>query len=140
VARFYEQIKDLSQDQATERLGKSKMPDREQEVQRIRQAYGPIAEKVIGEQTPFLEMSQEAFDSLKQDIVNHWDDIQTIAHTVPTSQELITLLRQVGGPANTKALGLSDDEAGQGLKHAHYFRNRFTVMKLARILGIPLAG
>jgi glycerol-1-phosphate dehydrogenase [NAD(P)+] len=138
VAGFYEQIKSLSPDQAAERLSQSRIPDRQQEVQRIHQVFGPIAEKVIGEQAPFLEMSQEAFELLKRKIVNHWDDIQKIAYTVPTSQELVGLLDQVDGPATTKALGLSDEEASQGLKHAHYFRNRFTVMKLARILGIPL--
>ena len=55
---------------------------------------------------------------------------------MPTSQELVDLTRKAGGPVNAKMIGLGDDEIALGLEYSHYLRNRFTVLKLSRILGI----
>jgi glycerol-1-phosphate dehydrogenase [NAD(P)+] len=138
VARFYEKIKELTRQQAGEMLKATSMPDREQELQQIRTAYPAIADKVIAAQKPFLELTDLTYSLLKQKIVDQWPEIQEIAAIVPSSQQLTDLLRQVGGPVTTRELGLSDAEAGMAVGYTHYFRNRFTVMKLSHMLGIPL--
>ena len=138
VAKFYEKIKQLTRQQAGEMLNATSMPDREQELQHIGIAYPAIADKVIAEQKPFLELTEVAYSLLKQRIVDRWPEIQEIAAIVPSSQQLTDLLRQVGGPVTTRELGLSDDEAAMAVEYTHYFRNRFSVMKLSRMLGIPL--
>jgi glycerol-1-phosphate dehydrogenase [NAD(P)+] len=136
VAKFYDKVKGLTREQATETLKTATMPDREGEIQRIREVFGPIADTLVAEQAPFLDMTEEAYGLLKQKIIDRWDEVQDIAATVPASQELVDLLRKVDGPVDTKTLGLNDEEVALGLKYSHYVRNRFTVIKLCHILGV----
>jgi len=112
------------------------LPERALEIQRIREAYGPIADRIIAEQAPFLDLTEQTYGLLKQKIVDHWAEIQQITASVPPAQELADWLRQVGGAINPAALGLDDAEVALAQDASHYFRNRFTVMKLDRILGI----
>jgi glycerol-1-phosphate dehydrogenase [NAD(P)+] len=137
VAAYYEKVRQLTRQQVAERLGKSRLPDRGLEVQRIREGYGPaVAEKVIVEQQPFLEMSEDSFARLKQRILDRWGDILDIATSVPKPEVLADLLRKVGGPTDARMLGLEEEEIALGLEYSHYLRNRFTVMKLCRIIGL----
>jgi hypothetical protein len=45
-------------------------------------------------------------------------------------------VRPAGG-ARPAGLGLSDEEVQQALTESHFLRNRFTICKLGRILGLP---
>jgi glycerol-1-phosphate dehydrogenase [NAD(P)+] len=135
IARQYEQLRQLTLPEATERLRASRLPDRGQETERIRAGYGPIAEQIMAEQAPFLNLTEEAYDRLKQKIVVHWSEIQEIAASVPPAEELISMLHTVGGPTDTRALGLSDEEVALGTEYAYYLRNRFTVTKLLWVIG-----
>ncbi len=136
IAGYYERLRQLTQQQAAEQLQAATLPDRAQELQRLQAAYGPIAEQIMAEQAPFLEMSDHAYGSLKQRIRDHWADIQQIASTVPAPPELAALARKAGGPVDAAMIGLADEEIALGLEFAHYLRNRFTVLKLSRMLGI----
>jgi glycerol-1-phosphate dehydrogenase [NAD(P)+] len=136
VAGYYEKIRRLSRAQVAERLKASRLPDRAQEVQRIRAGYGPIAEKVIAEQAPFLEMSEHAYGLLKQRIIDSWAEVLDIASSVPAPHALVDLLRQVGGPVDAAMIGLEDEEVALSLEYSHYLRNRFTVIKLSRTVGV----
>ena len=138
VTRFYEKVRQLSRAQAADMLQAAPLPDRDQDLYHIRSAYPAIADKIIAEQKPFLELTEAAYGRLKQNIVDHWASIQEIAAIVPSSQHLTHLLRQVGGPVTTGELGLSNAEVAMAVEYTHYFRNRFTVLKLSRMLGIPL--
>jgi glycerol-1-phosphate dehydrogenase [NAD(P)+] len=136
VARFYEKIRQLSREQAIELLKMAAMPDREREIQRIRSVYGAIAGRVIAEQAPYLDMSEDSYGRLKQKVIDHWGEIQGIAANVPTSGELADLLRQVHGPTGAGMIGLNEEEVALAIEYSHYLRHRFTVIKLSRILGI----
>ena len=136
VAQYYERLRQLSQSDVLARLRVSAVPNRAQEIQRIGETYGPLAEKIVAEQAPFLDLTEHTYELLKQKIIDGWSEIQQIAASVPPPQELTKLLRTVGGPTNPAMLGLSDEEVALALDTSHYFRNRFTVMKLNRILGI----
>jgi glycerol-1-phosphate dehydrogenase [NAD(P)+] len=138
VARLYEKLRQLTREQAIESLRKTPMPDREQEIQRIREIYGPIADKVVAEQAPYLDMPKDAYDRLKQKVIDRWAEIQEIAAIVPPSQELVDLLREVGGAVDAQSLGLGDEETALAMEYSHYVRNRFTVVKLNRLLGLSL--
>jgi len=141
VSRLYERIRELTRDEAMARLRSTPMPDRERDLQLIRVAYGPIADKVIAEQAPFLDMSGAAHSRLQQKIMDHWADVQEIAASVAPPQRLAAWLSEVGGPVNTRALGLGDEEAATAVECSHFYKNRFTVMKLSRMLGFePFAG
>ena len=43
------------------------LPERALEIQRIREAYGPIADRIIAEQAPFLDLTEQTYGLLKLD-------------------------------------------------------------------------
>lgn len=138
VARQYAKVRALSREEMRQRLAAARLPDRDAEVAAIRQGYGVVAEDVARAHAAFLDMTQDQFDVIKQRIDERWDAIQQIAAKVPPPEQIASYLEQAGAPTNGAALGLTDDEVARGLKYGHYLRSRFTVMKLSRVLGIPL--
>lgn len=138
VSDLYEQLRRIGRGEAARRLQASSLPDRDAEIAMIHKIYGPIAEKLVVEQAPFLNLSPAAWGQLKERILSHWDDIQALANQVPGPAEMSRLLRQAGGAASAAELGLSEDEVCQALEYSHFFRNRFTISKLGRILGLDL--
>jgi len=138
VAGEYEKVKHITRQQLIERLRNVQLPDREQEVQRIRMAYGVTADEVIDAQSEFLNMSAHQFDQLKQRIIEQWSLVQDIAATVPGPQDLAHLLHKAGAETNAQSLGLSNQEVKLALEYGHYLRNRFTVRKLNYLIGSHL--
>jgi glycerol-1-phosphate dehydrogenase [NAD(P)+] len=135
VAGLYERLRGISRTEAEQRLQASILPDRAEEIACIHHVYGSIADSLVTEQAPFLDLTSQDYETLKGKILEHWDDIQALAALVPTPQEMRQLLRQAGGADSAAGLGLSDEEVLQSLEYAHFFRNRFTVRKLGRIMG-----
>ena len=136
VARLYDRIKHISRQEAAHMMAMVPRPDRADDTQRIKDVYGPVADTVIAEQASFLNLDDRAYERLRQRIVDRWADIQQLATGVPSAEQVAEMLRTAGAPIEPSMLGLSDDEVGLGLCCAHYFRNRFSVMKLGRMLGI----
>jgi len=136
VATRYEQIGRLSRPEVADRLESASLPDRTQESAQIRAAYEDLAEQIEREQAPFLNLDADRFDHLKRQILTHWPTIQAIAAQVPPAQTFAALLQQVGGPVTVQGLGLAAADQTFVEQNAHYLRNRFTVRKLARVLGI----
>jgi histidinol dehydrogenase len=136
TARRYETIRSLSRQEVAERLAAAPPPGGETEIGRIRATYGALADQIIAQQQPFLEMTPTAFDALKRRIVDQWAQVQEIADSVPSAQDLARLLEQVGGPTAPHEIGLAEDEVQQALESAHYLRRRFTVAKLGHLLGL----
>ena len=136
AAELYERLRKLDRSQAASRLGAAVQPDRAADMQRIRNAFGPIAENLFIEQSPFLDMSAADFARHKQAILEHWDEIQALAEEVPTHAQLVELFSQAGGATQPAGLGLSEAEVQQALTESHFLRNRFTICKLGRSLGL----
>ena len=136
MADLYMRLRQIKRSDVTSRLLAACLPDRSAEEQRIRSIFGSIADKLIAEQAPFLNLSVESFARLKQRILDHWDEIQILAADVPAPQWFADHLRQAGCPTTPAELGLSDNEVEQALLNAHFFRNRFTICKLGHILGL----
>ncbi|NJN84200.1 MAG: sn-glycerol-1-phosphate dehydrogenase [Caldilineaceae bacterium] len=136
IARQYERLLRLSRSELSDLLETATRPDREQEVAAIRAVFGPMAPAIIQEQRPFLDMDDGAFDALKERILTHWSDIQKIASQVPSASALTALLETVGGPVDVAGLGLTDAELTLAEQNGHYLRERFTVRKLMRVLGV----
>ena len=136
AAELYGQLRKLNRADAATRLAEATQPERAADMQRIRQAFGPIAENLFVEQAPFLEMPGADFARLKQRILEHWDEIQALAAEVPAHDKLAELLSQAGGAARPAGLGLSEEEVQQALTESHFLRNRFTICKLGRMLGL----
>jgi len=136
IADYYDQIRQLSQAHAAEKLAASTLPNRDEEIERIKTVYLPIASQLTRTQAPFLDMSAQDYELLKQTIIDSWPKIQAIARTVPTSQQLATSLREVDGVTDMDTLGFAEAEVKRAIQNCHYLRNRFTVLKLSRMLGI----
>lgn len=136
IAELYAQVRSLSRADAADRLEASTLPDRAQELAAIEAAFGAEAEAVARAHGAFLEMTPATYDAIKHRVLDHWEEIQSAAAQVPSPAEIARLLRVAGGPTTAAELGLSDEEAALAFNHGHYLRNRFTVRKLARVLGL----
>ena len=137
AAELYAQLRKMDRPQVVNQLATAGLPDRISEMQRIRMAFGPIAESLFIEQAPFLDMGAADFERLKQRILDCWGEIQDLAELVPAPEKLASLLEKAGGAIHPEDLGLSEEEVRQALNDAHFLRNRFTICKLGRILGLP---
>ena len=140
MADLYAQLRGMTKAKAVRRLKKARLPDRAVEVEQIRSAYGPIAEKLLIEQAPFLDLSRQAFEALKQRILDQWDELQALAAAVPTPQRFSELLSLAGGAVRPEQLHLDGEEMRDALCNSHYIRNRFTIIKLSRILNLDMKG
>ncbi len=83
-------------------------------------------------------MTEEKFDEVKQRIAANWDAIQQIAAKVPAPEIIKGYLDRAGAPTDPAALGLDASAVKPGFEYGHYLRNRFTVMKLSRMLDVEL--
>lgn len=138
MAALYAQVSSLSRAEVADRLEAAALPDRAAELAAIQAAFGPEAEAVARNHSAFLDMSATTYDDIKRRVLEHWEDIQAIAAQVPQPAEIARLLTIVGGPTTPAELGLSEAEATLALDSGHYLRNRFTVRKLARMLGVRI--
>lgn len=136
IADLYAQVRALSRAEAADRLEAATLPEKDAELAAIRSAFGAEAEAVARNHAPFLDMTPDDYDTIKRRILERWDEIQAVAAQVPPPDEIARLLAVVGGPTTTAELDLTDAEAALALDNGHYLRNRFTVRKLARVLGL----
>jgi glycerol-1-phosphate dehydrogenase [NAD(P)+] len=136
VARRYQVIRDMTREEAEERLEAFGTQEREQEEARIRTGLGALGDAAVVEQEPFLALTPDDYRALKAKILDQWPAIQDVAATVPAPEKIVELLELAGGPTDTRTLGLNDEEVARAQKYAHYLRNRFGVLKLAYMLGI----
>ncbi len=136
VAGVYEAIRHIDGDEAEVRLARATLPDRERQMSVLVRGFGLIAPQIAAAHEAFLQMSPGQFAMLRDRVRCSWPRIQEIAEQVPEPAELAALLNLVGGPTCVQPLGLTDEEACEGLFYGHYLRNRFTVLKLASLLGL----
>ena len=137
AAQMYARLRRIDRPRAEAWLAAAARPERHTDMERIRRAFGSIAENLFVEQAPFLDMTAADFAQLKEGVLDHWDEIQALAAQVPGSEKLADLLSRAGGATSPSGLGLSDEEVRQALTESHFLRNRFTICKLEHMLGLP---
>ena len=136
AAGRYQAILNLSHQEATERLAAARVPSPKEEISRIQQVFGPVANRIIPNHQPFLELLEANHQQLRDRIGGRWGEIRNIAAAVPPGPEIAALLRQVGAPSDAGGLGLNEADVEQALEYAHYLRARFTVHTLGRLLHL----
>jgi glycerol-1-phosphate dehydrogenase [NAD(P)+] len=136
MAGLYDKLRRISRDKLLKRLQAAQLIPADKHRQTIRATYPAMADKVEAEQDRFLAMTKADFDQLKRKIADHWAEIQEIAATVPTPDQLTAWLTQVGGATTMQSLGFGEAEVTVAIKNAHYLRNRFNVDKLGHIIGV----
>ncbi len=133
---MYDQIKELARDQVADLLEDSNLPAKDEEIARIQAAYGSMAPSIVKDQRPFLDLTDEKYNALKAKILAHWTEILEIAAQVPSAQEITRSLQAVSGPTSVSELGLTAEEQAKAEQYGHYLRQRFTIRKLVRVLGL----
>ena len=136
TADIYAQLRQLTRDDARAAVERLSYPDREAQEADIRSAYGAMADTIIRDHEAFLALSPDDQRALAVRALDRWDEVQQIAAEVPTPEFFADILRRVGGPATAEELGLLPEHARVGVRFGHYLRERFTVVKLARLLGL----
>ena len=136
VAGYWDQVRRLSRMQVADRLRARPAPGRQESIAVIKRAYGALADTVIAGHARFLEMSSDAHRLLVDQIIEKWTDILSIADQVPSARQLADWLAQAGGPLQAEEIGLRPDEVQTALRAAHYYRDRFTILKLGHMLGV----
>ncbi len=135
-AALYQQLRQLTRGQVADLLEAANLPEQGEEIATIRRIYGDLADELIAIQKPFLEMSPQEFDALKRRILERWEDVQAVAAEVPLPEQVADWLAAVGGATNVQELGLAQQELLDAGRYSHFLRNRFTVRKLVRLLGL----
>ena len=97
MAGLYDKLRRISREDALERLERAQLTPADDHRQAIRAVYPNTADKVMAEQAKFLAVTKTDFDQFKHKIADHWAEIQEIATTVPSPEQLTTWLNQVGG-------------------------------------------
>ncbi len=138
TAGIYDRLRRMSREEAMRQLTQARPPSPAQYRQEIEQAYPLITEQVLDQQADFISLPAEAYAGLKQKIADHWADIQDIAASVPSPQQMAGWLKQAGGETDLEVLGFTATEVGQAVRNAHLLRGRFTASKLWHLVGLKL--
>ena len=135
-AQRYDDVRQMSAEEAAVRLAAARPVDREAAIRGIRAAYGPIADQVIAIQSRLFNMTADDVRALAANLTDHWAVVKAIAATVPTAQNVAAWLGLVGAPTTGAEMGFSDAEVATGANFGHYYRDRFSVARLSQFLGI----
>jgi glycerol-1-phosphate dehydrogenase [NAD(P)+] len=136
AAERYARLRQLSRAEMMDRLEQAALPDRAAEIAHIEAGYGSLSAEIQREQALFLNLTEEGFDQLKRRIAENWDVVQQIAASVPPPEQITDWLRRAGAGVEPAAIGLKAEDVPLGQEYGHYLRNRFTIAKLGRILGL----
>lgn len=136
TAGIYARLRQCGRDDARAAVDGVHYPDRQAQETEIRSAYGAISDTIIGDHEAFLALSPDDQRALAMRAVDRWDEVQAIAADVPEPGFFVDILRRVGGPTTAEELGLRPEHTQTGVRFGHYLRERFTVAKLARLLGL----
>ncbi|SEB94843.1 sn-glycerol-1-phosphate dehydrogenase [Paenibacillus sp. GP183] len=130
MAHEYRTLLDLSSEEVQQRAASA--PSRQEDAERIRRAYGAMAEQVIAENAPaMVPLDAQAF---RAHLVEAWGEVKAIAHSVPSPAQLTAWLEAVQGPTTPAELGVEPELVQLSLDDALFVRNRFTVLRLKRWL------
>lgn len=131
MAQRYQAMLELTADEAAARLAQGQAPSAQTDAERIRAAYGAMAEAIIAENASAMMVDARA---LQARIAARWGDVQSIARAVPVPEQLAAWLAAVQGPAAPDQLGVEPALVEASLQDALFVRNRFTILRLQRLL------
>ena len=136
IAKYYEMIREMSKEEAVDRLDNMLIVDPEVETQKIIRGYGKqVASSILSHQEAHLNMTSEKHELLKKRIIDNWDEIQEIAAEVPSSDEMRALIKLVGGITEPAELGLTNEDIGNAIEYAQYVRKAFTILNITQMLN-----
>ncbi len=114
-----------------------KVPEFESDAADLRRLLGEPGHIILDSHTYLSTLDLQKAEKIKGRLIEHWDEIQSIAERVPVPQELRNLMKKVGGPESPADIGISHEEITDAARLSHYVRNRFTIKTLLFTLGLP---
>lgn len=133
---LWDRVRTLTQEDVKAMVATSRLPSRKEDERAIQDGYGPAADSVTSGHEPFLGMTSAETEEIRERIVSRWQEILDIAAKVPQRSEVEALLKKVGTPTTGGDLGFAHQDQTDAQKYGHFLRNRFTVVKLSRFLGM----
>ena len=135
-ARWYEQFRLLSKEDAKKLLDKASVPEWETQQTQIEKHLPFIAEELIEKDPIYMQLSDPIkLDKVKQRMLDQWDDLQAIAENVPSAQQMIEWLKLMDAPATPAEIGLSEEQVDIGVEYGLYLRERFSMNIIRKLLG-----
>lgn len=131
MAQRYQALLGLTAGDAAARLAQGHAPGAQADAERIRAAYGAMAEAIIAENASAMGVDAQA---LQARIAASWGDVLDIARAVPAPEQLAAWLAAVDGPVTPDQLGVEPALVEASLEVALFVRNRFTILRLQRLL------
>ncbi len=136
ISQLYANLRRLSRREARQRLEKFSLPDPLEEIAEIKAAYGSVAEALIASRPSFLGQMRGKAAQVSERLISRWEEVQTIAETVPAPEAVSALLERAGALNQLDQIHVSDEEANLAIQHAMYVRDRFTILELNRFLNL----
>jgi glycerol-1-phosphate dehydrogenase [NAD(P)+] len=131
MAQEYRALLNLSPGEVQRRIASA--PTQQEDAQRIRLAYGAMADQVIAENKSAMTLELDA-PAFQARLIESWGDVLSIARGIPTPAQLVAWLEAVQGPVTPAQLGVEPELVAQSLDNALFVRNRFTILRLKRWL------
>ena len=83
-----------------------------------------------------MQLSDTAkFKSIRERILDRWDDVQTTAAIVPDANAIRGWIKSLGGPITPQELGVSKEQVDIAIDYAHYLRERFSINIFRKLFG-----
>jgi glycerol-1-phosphate dehydrogenase [NAD(P)+] len=135
MASLFEALR-IDTEQVKALLAAALAPNETSDRKAIIAAYGAIADQVITENYPPGTNNTIDPAQFKQTILSQWPVILHIIEQIPPPLQFSLWLEHAGGPITSKQLGVEPDLVNESLNNAMFVRNRFTIMRLNRWLGL----
>lgn len=135
-AEWYERLRALSRAEAEGLLNKAVVPDRAAQIKAIETHVPLIAEELVHGNPIYLQMADPALlERSRQRILEHWDEIQSLAANVPSAEEVRAWLSALGAPVTAAQLGISEDQVKIAKDYGLYLRERFSMNIIRKLFG-----
>jgi glycerol-1-phosphate dehydrogenase [NAD(P)+] len=135
-AEWYERLRALSRAEAESLLNKAVVPDRAAQIKAIETHVPLIAEELVHGNPIYLQMADPALlERSRQRILEHWDEIQSLAANVPSAEQVRGWLRLLGAPTTAAELDITAEQVETAKNYGLYLRERFSMNIIRKLFG-----
>ncbi len=135
-AQWYRTLRNMNKEDVLQQ--KLQVPDYEKDLSDIEELLGEPGRILLEENTYISTLDLHRVAQIKTRLLDHWNEVQSIAARVPEPEELSEFFNNAGGRTIiSRYSGLTDDEIRTAARLSHYVRNRFTIKTLLFTLGLP---
>lgn len=135
-AQWYRSLRNMNKEDVLQQ--KLQVPDYGKDLSDIEELLGEPGKILLEENTYISTLDIHRVAQIRTRLLDHWNEVQSIAARVPEPEELSEFFNNAGGRTIiSRYTGLTDDEIRTAARLSHYVRNRFTIKTLLFTLGLP---